>query len=203
VRVALYARVSDPQQDPTKSRQDPENQLRELRDYCATRGWKATEFVDRMQGDRDNRPQLIELLKLCRRRRFAAVVVWKFDRLGRSLRQLVTVLDELHALEIQLISYRESIDTGTPHGRAMFGMIGIFAEYEHSLFSERTRAGMARARSQGKTCHRPLVAVDVDELRRLRDAGHSPREISRQLEARGLTISHHTIRRRLAGQEAA
>lgn len=156
-----------------------------------------------MQGDRDNRPQLIELLKQCRRRRFGAVVVWKFDRLGRSLRQLVTVLDELHALEVQLISYRESIDTGTPHGRAMFGMIGIFSEYELSLFSERTRAGMARARSQGKTCHRPKLVVDVDEIRRLAAAGNSPREISRQLEARGLSISHHTVRRRLAGEEAA
>jgi len=202
MRVALYARVSDPEPDPDKSRQDPENQLRELREYCSTRGWKPAEFVDRTQGDRDNRPQLNELLKLCRRRRCGAVVVWKFDRLGRSLRQLITVLDELRALDVQLISYRESIDTGTPHGRAMFGMIGIFAEYEHTLFSERTRAGLNRARAQGKICHRPRLVVDIDELGRLAGEGKSPREIARLLEQRGLKLSHHTIRRRLGDRAA-
>jgi DNA invertase Pin-like site-specific DNA recombinase len=202
VKVALYARVSDPHQDPTKSRQDPENQLLELRDYCKTRGWNQSEFVDRMQGDRDNRPQLLDLLKQCRRRRFSAVVVWKFDRLGRSLRQLITLLDELHALGIQLISYRESIDTGTPHGRAMFGMIGIFAEYEHSLFCERTRAGMRRAKAEGKLCHRPKKILDLQAIRDLAAEGKSPRAIASILTSRGWRVSHHTIRRRLQ-QEAA
>jgi DNA invertase Pin-like site-specific DNA recombinase len=151
VRAALYARVS-------QWEQEPENQLRELRVYCERREWTAVEFVDRgVSGAKDRRPVLDELLKAAKRRKFDVLVVWRLDRLGRNLRHLILLLDELHALGVAFVSLAEGIDATTPAGRLQLHVLGAIAEFERARIQEPVRAGLARARAQGKRLGRPRV----------------------------------------------
>jgi DNA invertase Pin-like site-specific DNA recombinase len=148
-RVAIYARVSTLDQEP-------ENQLQELRCYVAARGWSATDYVDRgISGAKDRRPALDQLLRDAKRRRFDGVVVWSLDRLGRSLKHLVVLLDDLQALGISFVSVREGLDWTTPSGRLQAQLLAMIAEFERSRIQERVRAGLARARAQGKRLGRP------------------------------------------------
>ena len=130
VRVAIYARVST-----TNKGQDPAMQTRELREYCDRRGWTIVdEFVDAgISGIKEHRPALDRLLASCRRRLVSAVVVYRYDRFARSLRQLVNALEEFRSLGIDFISLHEGIDTSTPNGRLVFGIFGSIAEFEREL----------------------------------------------------------------------
>src|SRR5437899_10725474 len=137
-QVALYARVS------TLNNQDPEMQLAELREYAGRRGWQiAEEFKDHgVSGCKESRPALNRLMSDACRRRFDAVLVWKIDRFGRSLKHLVNALAELAALGVAFISLRDNLDLSTPFGRLMFQIIGAMAEFERPLIQERVRAGL-------------------------------------------------------------
>jgi DNA invertase Pin-like site-specific DNA recombinase len=145
-RVAVYARVS------TLKDQDPEMQLRELRQYADRRSWTVlSEYVDRgVSGSRDSRPQLNRLMAAAHKREFDAVVVWKIDRFGRSLKHLVNALADLAAYGVAFVSLRDNLDLSTPSRRLMFNIIGSMAEFERDLISERVRSGMAHAKVKGR-----------------------------------------------------
>ena len=153
MRSAIYARVST-------FDQEPENQLGEIRRYVVARGWvSTTEFVDRgISGSKDRRPALDELLKDARRRRFDVLVVWRLDRLGRNLRHLITLLEELQALGIAFVSLNEGIDATTPAGKLQMHILGAIAEFERARIAERVKAGLQRARAQGTRLGRPRKA---------------------------------------------
>lgn len=175
-RVALYARVST-------SSQDVELQLVELRNYVKDRNWIVfKEYVDVGQsGAKDSRPQLNQLMADAKRKRFDVVLCWKFDRYARSLKHLVDSLFEFKALSIDFVSLTEGIDTTTPMGMAMFGVIGAMAQLERDLIRERVLAGMKRAKARGKAIGRPKAQLDIEEVKRLREEGHNITQISKIL----------------------
>lgn len=189
-RVALYARVS------TLNNQDPEMQLAELREYADRRGWLIVEeFTDQgVSGCKESRPALNRLMADACRRRFDAVLVWKIDRFGRSLKHLVNSLAELAALGVAFIALRDNLDLSTPSGRLMFQIIGALAEFERALIQERVRAGLRNARNKGKRLGRPRVIVDVSRIASLRTEGRSWAEIVAQLG-----IGKGTAQRAFAG----
>ena len=153
-----------------------------MREYAAHRGWRVLcEYIDHISGAKDSRPELNRLMADARRRRFDLVLVWKLDRLGRSLRHLVNTLGEFEALGIGLVSMRENLDPTTPMGKAMFGMIGVMAEFERGLISERVTAGMRHAKSKGIHVGRPRVLVNAAKIAELRGAGRGWREIAQEL----------------------
>ncbi len=172
-RVVLYARVS------TLNNQDPEMQLSELREYAERRSWQVVEeYTDQgVSGCKESRPALNRLMSDACRRRFDAILVWKIDRFGRSLKHLVNSLAELAALGVAFISLRDNLDLSTPSGRLMFQIIGAMAEFERALIQERVRAGLRNARAKGKRLGRPRVAVDREEIALLRAQGRSWSEI--------------------------
>ena len=159
-RVALYCRVST-------TDQTCDNQLRDLRDYCRARGWEqVTEYVDQgISGTRERRPALDGMMAEVKARRVDVVVVAAFDRFGRSVRHLVEALDLFHHLNVEFISLREQIDTGSPLGQAVFTIIAAIAQLERSLIVERVRAGLRRARAEGKRLGRPRLQVSEHQLR--------------------------------------
>ena len=190
-RVAVYSRVS------TNHGQDPELQLRELREYAEARGLTIVqEHTDvGFSGSKDSRPALNQLMADARRRRFDSVLVWKLDRFGRSLRHLVNALAELEALGLTFISLRDNLDLSTPSGRLMFQIIGAMAEFERSLIQERVRAGLRNARGKGKKLGRPRVSIDENEIKALRDSGASWRTIAAELRV-GVGTVHRIAQRR-------
>ena len=181
IRAALYARVST-----VNHGQDPEVQLGEIREFCKRRGFTvAREYVDKgISGSRERRPALDDLLAACRKRSADAVVVYRYDRFARSLRQLVNALEEFNSLGIEFISIHEGVDTSTPNGRLVFGIFASIAEFERELIRDRVRSGMAAAKAKGKRIGRPKVAVDVLRIASLRRQGRSWAEITR---ATGIT----------------
>ncbi len=173
MKAALYARVSTLDQEP-------ENQLAELRRYVDARGWTAQEFIDKgISEAKSRRPALDSLIKDAKRRRFDVVVCWRLDRLGRNLRHLILLIDELHALGVAFISLHEGIDATTPAGRLQLHVLGAIAEFERARIAERVRAGLARARKQGRRLGRPQRPVPEAVLAPVR--GLSVREAARQL----------------------
>jgi DNA invertase Pin-like site-specific DNA recombinase len=157
-------------------------QLRELREYCQHRGWQsAGEFVDRICGAKYHRPELDRLMTDAHRRRFDAIVVWKFDRFARSVSHLLRALEAFQALGIHFVSLSESLDTSTPAGKMVFTVLGAVAELERSLIAERVRAGLRNARAKGKRLGRPRKSVDARRIAMLRAQGHSVRAIASQL----------------------
>jgi DNA invertase Pin-like site-specific DNA recombinase len=158
-------------------------QIRELREYCKRRGWDIEgEYVDAgVSGAKEHRPQLDALLVVCRKRRVDAVVVYRYDRFARSLRQLVNALEEFRSLGIEFISLHEGVDTSTPNGRLVFGIFASIAEFERELIRDRVKSGIAAARSKGKRLGRPRVIVDIARIASLRDSGASWGAITRQL----------------------
>src|SRR5437588_10674462 len=177
-RVAVYARVS------RRIGQDPEMRLRELREYASRRGWLVgKEYIDKgVSGTRESRPALNDLMADAHRRKFDAVLVWKIDRFGRSLRHLVNSLAELGALGVAFVSFRDNLDLSTPSGRLMFQIIGAMAEFERALIQERVRAGLRNAKAKGKRIGRPRQEVDVSKVLKLRAEGLSWRAISERLK---------------------
>jgi DNA invertase Pin-like site-specific DNA recombinase len=161
-RAAIYVRVST-------FDQEPENQLRELRAYVEARGWEATEFVDRgVSGAKDRRPALDEMQKAAKRRKFDVVLAWRLDRIGRNLKHLVTLFEELQALGIAIVTLGEGIDCTTPAGRLQMHLLGALAEFERERIRERVKSGMMRAKSQGKKFGRPPVVVPEERLAAVR-----------------------------------
>jgi DNA invertase Pin-like site-specific DNA recombinase len=186
-RVAIYARVS------TKD-QSCEMQLRDLREYCASRGFThVREYVDVGEsGARDSRPELNRLMDHARKRQIDAVLVWRFDRFARSTKHLLLALEEFRSKGIQFISYQENMDTGSPLGQALFTIVAAVAQLERDLIRERVNAGIRNARAAGKQLGRPRRIVDSDAIARMRSEGSSIRQISR-----GLGIGYGTVRTRL------
>jgi DNA invertase Pin-like site-specific DNA recombinase len=158
-RAVLYLRVSTIDQTTT-------NQERELREVATRAGWEVVK-VYRDHGisgskGRDKRPAFDALHRAAARREFDVVMVWSVDRLGRSLKDLVNFLEELRALNVDLFLKTQGIDTTSPSGKAMFGMLSVFADFERSIIQERVRSGLARAKGEGKVLGRPKIAVDVE-----------------------------------------
>ena len=183
-RTALYMRVSTVDQHP-------ETQLFDLRQLAAQRGFEIVqEYTDRISGAKARRPGLDQLMADARRGRFDVVLVWACDRIARSTRHFLEVLDELNRLNIEFISFREQIDTGGPLGRAIVVIIGAIAELERSLIIERVRAGMRRARLDGQHIGRPALTLDRDAILGERRRGQSLGQI-----ARAHSISRTTVHR--------
>jgi len=172
-RAAVYARVS------TNNGQNPEMQLDELRQYCARREMTIMrEYVDRgISGAKERRPALDQLLADCQKRAVDCVVVYRYDRFARSLRQLVNALEDFRSLGIDFISLHERVDTSTPNGRLVFGIFASIAEFERELIRDRVRSGIALAKSHGKQLGRPRVVVDRMRIATLRKDGRSWAEI--------------------------
>ena len=189
MRAAIYARVST-------ADQTCENQLIDLRRYCAARGWDATEYVDTgVSGAKERRPALDQLMTDARRRKVDTVVVWRLDRFGRNLRHLITAIEELNAAGVSFVSMGENIDTASPTGRLLLGIMGSFAEFERERIRERIHAGLARARRQGQKLGRKRQRIPASDLQRV--AGLSVREAARLL---GVPASRvHSERLRLFG----
>jgi DNA invertase Pin-like site-specific DNA recombinase len=159
----------------------------ELRQYVESRGWECVVYQDKAQsGAKNDRPALNQMLSDMRRRRFDVVVVWKLDRLARSLKQLLTIGEECHSLGVDLVSLRQNIDTTLPAGRLTFQILGAVAEFERELLRERVKAGMTQARRTGKHVGRPALRrfgpTEIDRMRELRAAGTSVRKLSQDFE---------------------
>ncbi len=186
MKAAVYARVS------TANGQDPTMQTRELREYCQRRGWNIVgEYVDAgISGARERRPALDRLMADAHRRRFDAVVVWRFDRFARSVSHLLRALETFRVLGIEFVSLSEQMDTSTPTGKMVFTVLGAVAELERSLIAERVRAGLRNAQAKGKRLGRPRVAVNAAKVADLRQAGASWEAIGARLG-----VSRGTARR--------
>jgi putative DNA-invertase from lambdoid prophage Rac len=184
-RAGLYARVS------TNDRQTLPMQSRALREYAARRGWTITVNVREVGSGAAKREAREKLLEATRRREIDVVLVWRLDRWGRSVTDLLATLQELEHLGVGFVSLTEALDLTTPAGRAMAGLLAIFAEFEREILQERTRAGLAQARQNGKRLGRPATAsVYAPEVRELHRA-----EIGKSEIARRLHIGRTSVRR--------
>jgi DNA invertase Pin-like site-specific DNA recombinase len=192
MRVGIYARVST-----VGKGQDTDLQLRELREYAKQRGWAiASEYIDEgVSGSKDSRPELNRLMLDAKQRKLDAILVWKLDRFGRSLKHLVNALAELEAVGVAFVSLRDGFDLTTPAGRLMFGVVAAMAEFERDLIRERVKAGMANAKAKGHRVGRKPVAIDFAALNAMRSEGRTIRDIalslgcSRSLVHKSLSVS--------------
>ena len=185
-RVALYARVST-------DGQSVENQLRELEAVAVKEGWEVIEhFIDKGISGAKGRESLPAFDRLCKgivRREFDVVAAWSVDRLGRSLQDLVAFLNELHSKHANLYLHKQGIDTTTPAGKLLFQMLGVFAEFERSMIVERVKAGLKRAKAEGKVLGRPRVGAVVEtKVLALRKQGLGMRAIARELRIGNCTV---------------
>ena len=190
-RVGLYARVS------THDQQTLPLQMRAMREYAAKRGWEIAVQIKEVGSGAAERELREKLMAAARRREIDVVLVWRLDRWGRSLADLVVTLKELAELGVAFASLTEALDLTTPTGRAMAGLLSVFASFEHEILRERIRAGIAEARLQGKHLGRPVtVGKKAVQIRKLHKAGVSKAEIARRLD-----ISRTSVRRLLAAKE--
>jgi len=183
-RVAIYARVST-------TDQSTEPQLLDLRRYVSDRGWEIfKEYVDEgISGTRDSRPALNEMMKDATKRRFKVVLVWHFDRFARSTQHLINALEEFNALGLDFISLSESIDTSTPMGKMVYTVIAAVAELERSLISERVKAGLRRAKQNGKQLGRPRgCGIDTELAQELREQGLTMERIAAEMSTSPATV---------------
>ncbi len=188
VRAGLYARVS------TQDQQTLPMQSRAMRDYAARRGWIIVMQVKEVGSGALKRQLREKLLEAARRREIDVVVVWRLDRWGRSVTDLLATLQELEHLGVGFVSLTEALDLTTPAGRAMAALLAVFAEFEREILRERVRAGLAHARLNGKQLGRPATAArHADKVRKLSHSGLSKSEI-----ARHLNIGRTSVRRILA-----
>jgi putative DNA-invertase from lambdoid prophage Rac len=192
-RAGLYARVS------THDQQTLPMQLRAMREYARKRKWTVTVEVKDVGSGATTRPKREALIAAARRREIDLVLVWRLDRWGRSLVDLVSTLQELNALEVGFVSLSEALDLTTPSGRALAGMLAVFAEFERDILRDRVKAGIAQARSEGKPHGRPKTATNlVREMRRLHKQGLSNRAIAKRL-----SVSRPSVIRLLRRQKQA
>lgn len=188
-RCALYARVSTHEQEPR-------TQLRELLAYAKRRRFRVTHtLVEKESGADPTRPKLQELMALARKRTVDVVLVWKFDRFARSTQQLLAALEEFRQLGVDFVSYTENVDTTTPAGKALFGIVSVISEFERDLIRERIRAGVARARAEGTRLGRPPVTPAlIAQIRALHRQGQSRRAIARETGASVTTVVKYAPR---------
>jgi putative DNA-invertase from lambdoid prophage Rac len=190
-RVGLYARVS------THDQQTLPLQMRAMREYVSKRGWTIAVQIKEVGSGAAERELREKLLAAARRREIDVVLVWRLDRWGRSLADLVVTLKELAELGVGFVSLTEALDLTTPTGRAMAGLLSVFAEFEHEILRQRIRAGIAEARSQGKHLGRPVtVGKQASQIRKLYRGGVSKAEIARYLD-----ISRTSVRRILSAKQ--
>jgi DNA invertase Pin-like site-specific DNA recombinase len=190
VRAAIYARVSTIDQEP-------ENQLAEARAFCTARGWTAVEYVDRgVSGTKDRRPALDTLIRDAKRRRFDVVVCWRLDRLGRNLKHLITLLEDLQALGVAFVSLAEGIDATTPAGKLQMHILAAIAEFERARIAERVCAGLARVRASGQRLGRPAANLALADV--VRTAHLSVRDA-----ARAMGVSRSVVHRARVSQKPA
>jgi DNA invertase Pin-like site-specific DNA recombinase len=202
-RAVLYLRVSTLDQTTA-------NQERELREVAGRMGCEIVQVykdhgISGAKG-RDKRPAFDRLCRDAAQRKFDLVMAWSVDRLGRSLQDLVGFLSELHALRIDLFLHQQGLDTTTPGGKAMFQMLGVFAEFERAMIQERVRAGLRRAKDEGKRLGRPRLAADLekrilDALKARKTTGDSVRKIAARFGVAASTVQ--TISRPFAGVSEA
>src|SRR6516225_8675912 len=193
LRAGLYARVS------TNDQQTLAMQNRAMREYAARRGWMITLQIREVNSGAAKREARERLLNAARRREIDIVLVWRLDRWGRSVTDLLATLQELEHLGVGFVSLTEVLDLTTPAGRAMAGLLAIFAEFEREILRERTRAGLAHARQNGKRLGRPATAaVHADQVHKLRGTGMSKSEIARRLK-----IGRTSVRRILTSRKAS
>src|ERR1700758_5004156 len=177
VRAALYARVS------TQDQQTLPMQNRAMREYAARRGWTIAMQVKEVGSGATQRHLRDKLLEAARRREIDVVLVWRLDRWGRSVTDLLATLQELEHLAVGFVSLTEALDLTTPAGRAMAGLLAVFAEFEREILRERVRAGLAHARQNGKKLGRPITAgLHGEKVRKLHRAGISNSEIARRMQ---------------------
>jgi DNA invertase Pin-like site-specific DNA recombinase len=187
-RAVLYLRVSTADQTTA-------NQERELREIAGRMGCKVGKIykdhgVSGAKG-RDSRPAFDALCRDATKRQFDVVMAWSVDRLGRSLQDLIAFLSELHALRVDLFLHQQGLDTTTPAGKAMFQMLGVFAEFERAMIRERVRAGLARARSEGKRLGRPPLPPPLQ--RRIGDALRAPNRPGVRVIAKQFGVDTSTV----------
>jgi DNA invertase Pin-like site-specific DNA recombinase len=176
-RAGLYARVSPNDQQTIPL------QMRALRDYAAKRSWTVAVQLKEIGSGASQRRLREELLESARRREIDVVLVWRLDRWGRSVTDLLTTLQELDHLGVGFVSLTEALDMTTPTGRAMAALLAVFAEFEREILRERVRAGLAHARQNGKKLGRPVTAgLHAAEIRKLHRAGVAKAEIARRLQ---------------------
>jgi DNA invertase Pin-like site-specific DNA recombinase len=188
LRAGLYARVS------TNDQQTLSMQSRAMREYAARRGWAVAVQIREVNSGAARREAREKILEAARRREIDVVLVWRLDRWGRSVTDLLTTLQELEHLGVGFVSLTEALDLTTPAGRAMAGLLAVFAAFEREILQERTRAGLAHARQNGKRLGRPATAaVHTAEIQKLHRAGVSKSEIARRLN-----IGRTSVRRILA-----
>jgi len=185
-RIALYARVST-------TDQSTESQLLDLRRYTRERGWTIfKEYCDNgVSGTKDSRPALNELMNSAKKRRFDMVLVWRFDRFARSTKHLILALEEFKNLGIDFVSYQENIDTSSPLGSAIFTIISAVAQLERDIIAERVKAGLRRAKENGKKLGRPSAEVSKGEIYKLHSHGLSLRQIATQLNISKSTVARY------------
>jgi DNA invertase Pin-like site-specific DNA recombinase len=190
MRVAIYARVS------THDQQTLGMQVDAMMAYIKDRGWKVIQSVEDVGSGVKDRRGREALLKAARRREIDMIIVWRLDRWGRSVADLMTTLRELTDLGVGFVSLTEALDLTTPTGRAMAGMLAIFAEFEREILRERVKAGIAQARKEGRAHGRPKTAsLKSNQVIRLKDEGLSHCEIARRLK-----IGRTSVRRMLASK---
>lgn len=176
MRVCIYARVS------TAEQQSLPAQINALNSYAEKRGWEVVAQIEEVGSGGKQRPKRQEVLAAARRREIDGVLVWKLDRWGRSVQDLVTTLNEFVALGVTFTSLTEALDFSTPSGRAMAGMLGVFAQFEHDIIRERVKSGLAHAKTMGKELGRPRSAMSKkSEVLKLSKRKFSNSEIARQL----------------------
>ena len=185
-RVALYARSS-------ADGQTPEKQLQELQNIANQNGWRvAREFVDQgisLPKDQDQRPKFDEMCKRIKEGDFDLIMTWSVNRLGRSLRHLISFLNELHLRNVDLFLHKQRVNTTTPAGKILFQMLDVFSEFERSMIQERVNTGLIRARAEGKRLGRPKVpAVVENKIRELRSNGKGIRRIASDLKVGVSTV---------------
>jgi len=192
LRAGLYARVS------TNDQQTLAMQNRAMREYAARRGWTIAMQVRDVNSGAVRREAREKLIEAARRREIDVVLVWRLDRWGRSVTDLLATLQELDHLGVGFVSLTEALDLTTPAGRAMAGLLAVFAEFEREILRERTKAGLAHARESGKRLGRPATAaLHAAEIRKLHRAGFSKSEIARRME-----IGRTSVRRILAADSS-
>jgi len=193
VRAALYARVS------TQDQQTLPMQNRAMREYAARRGWAIAMQVKEVGSGALQRQRREKLIEAARRREIDVVLVWRLDRWGRSVTDLLATLQELEHLGVGFVSLTEALDLTTPAGRAMAALLAVFAAFEREILGERVRAGLAHARQNGKRLGRPLTAaLHADQVRKLGRVGMSKSEIARRLN-----IGRTSVRRILNNRTQA
>jgi len=189
-RAGLYARVS------TNDQQTLPMQNRAMREYAARRGWTIALQLREVGSGAAKREARERILEAARRRDIDVVLVWRLDRWGRSVTDLLATLQELKHLDVGFVSLTEALDLTTPAGRAMAGLLAVFAEFEREILRERTRAGLAHARQNGQRLGRPITAgLQAAEIRRLHRIGVAKAEIARRLH-----VGRTSVRRILAAK---